>query len=230
MEFHSSILQIFSYLKERKKFSFSKYADGEFQILTNKLYTNCDGWRFDPSTDSDEYDLLEKSFLYKHPNYIVGISCPCCQPWEDVNWMRTNVGSLNVTWANLFVNSNYNFFLDNFIPEFDKWEGRVILFANENGLRRDLPFRVDKYIPLKIDSWKKPYVFDLIKIAKEISDQEKDQLFLFSGGPLGNILSHLLHEHNQFNTYLDIGSTINPWIVGKNRGYLKGNNDKICIW
>ena len=228
--FREDIELLFNKVKNRDKFAFSKYADGEYKILVNENITNCDGWKFNPKTNKKEYELLLESFKYDHEDYYVGISCPCCQPSDYVKWMRDNVGSKNVTWANIFVNSNYEFFVEKFIPEFNKWEGRVVLFANKNGVNKELPFKVDKYIPLNLNSWKEPELSKIIEESKALVDEENDQLFLFSAGPLGNILSYTLHSHNKNNTYIDIGSTINPWTVGNNRGYLKGNNKKTCIW
>lgn len=229
-EFNDSIVYIFNKLKKREHFAFSKYADGEYKILVNEFITNCDGWTFNPLINEIEHKLLLESFRYKHENYYVGISCPCCQPMSHVKWMRDNVGTNNLTWANIFVNSNYNFFVDNFIPEFNKWEGRVVLYANKKGQGKKLPFTVDKYVPLNLNSWKEPEFSKIIEQSKIHSSEEEGQLFLFSAGPLGNMLSYTLHLHNKNNTYIDIGSTINPWIVGNNRGYLKSNKNKICIW
>lgn len=228
--FDGDIIRIFNKVKNRDKFAFSKYADGEYKILVNENITNCDGWTFDKNINKKEYQLLTESFKYSHEDYYVGISCPCCQPKSHVEWMRNNVGSNNVTWANIFVNSNYSFFVDNFIPEFNKWKGNVVLFANKEGQEKELPFKVDKYIPLNLNSWKEPELSQIIEQSKIYSDKEKGQLFLFSAGPLGNMLSYSLHLHNKNNTYIDIGSTINPWIVGNNRSYLKGKNKKVCIW
>ena len=105
-----------------------------------------------------------------------------------------------------------------------------MLYANKEGINKKLPFKVDKYIPLNLNSWKEPEVSQLIESSKTYSDEEENQLFLFSAGPLGNILSHQLHLHNKNNTYIDIGSTINPWIVGNNRGYLRQKSNKVCVW
>jgi len=219
-------------LKDGESFAFSKYADGEYMILVNENIKNCDGWVFDKDKNKKEYELLLESFKYEHKDYYVGISCPCCQPRTSVEWMRENVGTKNVTWANIFVNSNYNFFIDNFIPEFNKWKGKVRLFANEKGKDNKLPFNVDTYYPLELESWKEPYLSKIIDDSIQMSDEDEGQLFLFSAGPLGNILSHRLHLHNKKNTYIDIGSTINPWIVGNNRGYLNNGKtlNKTCIW
>lgn len=228
--FQEDISFLFQKVKDRKHFSFSKYADGEFKILKNEPITNCDNWTFCPNLHKEEHELLYKSFIYDHEDYIVGISCPCCQPIADVKWMRDRVRAKNVTWANLLVNGNYDFFKSNFFPEFDNWAGKVTLVANQTGLYKQMPFNVDSFIPIRIGSWQKPEVFDIIKKLKTQALEKDDQLFLFSGGPLGNILAHQLHLVNQNNTYLDIGSTINPWIVGNNRGYLNNNQNKICIW
>ena len=228
--FNRSIEYIYKKLKDEDHFSFSKYADGEYAILRNIPITNCDNWSFIPERHEIERHYLLDSFQYNHLNYYVGISCPCCQPMDHVKWMRDNVRTENVTWANIFVNDNYSFFVDHFLPVFNNWSGSVTLVAFKDGLNKSMPFKVNNYIPLNIGSWLNPDLEKIIEISSELACKENNQLFLFSGGPLGNILAHQLHLVNKNNTYLDIGSTINPWIVGNNRGYLRNNKNKICIW
>ena len=228
--FREDIEYLLGLLKDNKSFSFSKFADGEYKVLRNIKITNCDGWTFNPDIHHREHQMLVNSFKYQHDNYIVGISCPCCQPLEHVQWMRDNVGSKNVTWANIFVNSNYKFFTENFFPIFDKWKGTVILIGNIKGFDNYLPFRVDRYIPIDLDSWKEPEISVILKHMKYIASINRGKLFLFSAGFIGNILAHQLHTVNPYNTYIDIGSTVNPYITGNNRGYLRGKNNKTCIW
>jgi hypothetical protein len=228
--FNTDIEYLFKKLKKREHFAFSKYADGEYKVLRNQYITNCDNWTFNPDIHTKEYEYLLNSYKFNHDKYYVGISCPCCQPEEHIKWMRDNVGSNNITWANIFVNDNYNFFKKHFIPEFNEWEGEVTLVANERGLKKEMPFKVDNYLPIQIGSWFNPALEHIINILVDKVKEKNNQLFLFSAGPLGNILSHQLLINNEFNTYIDIGSTINPWIVGNNRSYLNNNNNKICIW
>lgn len=228
--FRGDIKFLFEKLKKREPFAFSKYADGEYKILRNEKITNCDKWTFRPEFDTHEHELLLESFTYKHPDYYVGISCPCCQPKEHVQWMRDNVDTGNVTWANLFVNSNYEFFKENFFDVFDRWNEEVVFVGNIRGIYNPFPFKVDRYIPVDIGSWKLPELSFLLHYTKIMAKKKNGQLFLFSAGPLGNILAYVLHSMNPNNTYIDIGSTINPWVVGKNRRYLKGNNNKTCVW
>lgn len=219
-------------VKNRDSFSFSKYADGEYKILRNEKITNCDNWTFDPEQHQEEQKYLMESFQYDHKDYFVGVSCRCCQPTEDCNWMRDRVKSPNITWANLFVNSNYPHFLDEMLEEFQDWEGRVILLANEKGKDAPMPFDVDVYVPCNGHAFLMPHLGYHLAEMTLLAARQDGQLFLFSAGPLGNILAHRLHEVNPRNTYIDIGSTVNPWIVGSNRGYLQRPPEtlKTCIW
>jgi hypothetical protein len=223
---------ILNKVKNRESFSFSKYADGEYKILRNEKITNCDNWTFDPEQHPEEQKYLMESFQYDHKDYFVGVSCRCCQPPENCDWMKDRVKSSNITWANLFVNSNYPQFVTHMLKEFHEWEGRKVLLANEAGKDRRLPFRVDMYIPCNGHAFLMPYLREHLTHMTQLACEEDNQLFLFSAGPLGNILAHKLQLANPNNTYLDIGSTINPWTVGSNRGYLLRPPEtlKTCIW
>jgi hypothetical protein len=226
--FRDDIQFIFNKLKNKDRFAFSKYADGEFEILVNNKITNCDNWTFDPNVHSKYRNELLDSFKFKDLGYYVGISCPCCVKKEDVDWMRENVRvkNENLTWANIFVNGNYRFYIENFIPEFSNHD--IILVANENAKIHNLPFKIEEHIKVTgtafIDN------FDLVETLPK--KDYKDKLFLFCAGPLGNMLAAKMWKHNKNNTYLDIGSTLNTWLTIPNRGYLRGAStlNKICIW
>ena len=56
--FKSDIELLFDKVLKRKKFAFSKYADGEYKILINQPITNCDGWSFKPNNNDKEFKLL----------------------------------------------------------------------------------------------------------------------------------------------------------------------------
>ena len=226
--FSNDLKVIYESLVRKDKFSFSKYADGEFAILINKNITNCDNWTFNVDKDSVYRDELLHSFKYNEVGYYVGISCPCCVGNKDSTWMRDNVGTNpeNLTWANIFVNGNYKYFKEKFIPEFNNHS--IILVANENAVITNLPFKVEDHIKITETGWKDN--FDLLKFLPK--KDYKDKLFLFCAGPLGNMLSARMWENNKNNTYMDIGSTLNGYLVGDNRGYLRGGDtlNKICIW
>lgn len=226
--FTKDIEIIFNALKNREKFSFSKYADGEYAILIDRKITNCDNWTYDPDLHQMYRDELMESYQYNEDGYYVGISCPCCVGNEDTKWMRDNVrvNDKNLTWANIFVNGNYNYFKNNFIPEFNNHD--IILVANENANIVNLPFKIEEHIKVTGTAWKDN--FDLLgSLPKK---EYSDKLFLFCAGPLGNMLAYNMWKNNKNNTYIDIGSTLNTWLVGNNRGYLMGRPtiNKICNW
>jgi hypothetical protein len=224
--FREDIEYIFAKLKKKENFSFSKYADGEFAILANQAITNVDNWTFKPELHSEIRTELIRSFQYKDPEYYVGVSCKCCQPKPIVDWMRIESKQETLTWANLFVNSNYPYYKENFIPEYSKHD--VILFARANATVHKLPFIIDQHVPITTEA----FIDNFDMVENFPIEKYKGKLFLFCAGPLGNMLAAKFWEKNKHNIYLDIGSTLNGYLTENNRSYLKGESTslKTCIW
>lgn len=227
--FRNEIEKIYTKLKNKEFFSFSKYADGEWAIIQGYNIGNGE-FNFINSKDSDFYrEKLIESFKFKNTNYYVGISCECCQGKEHFKMKEmSGQDDEHLTYANIFVNSNYQFYKENFIPEYQNH--KVYLVANKNSKIENLPFSIEKFYPIENTAFIVNY--DLVeKIQKE---NIQNSLFLFCAGPFGNILAHQLFEQNPNNIYLDIGSTLNPWLQseGFKRGYY--NNEfyqhQTCIW
>jgi len=223
-------------LENKSHFAFSKYADGELHILANKPINNGEFW-FIPEDHSRNRQAMIDSFIYKEDGYYVGISCPCCIGGSKVhNWMKDRSGQSahNLTWANIFVNGNYQYYMDNIAPLFKEYE--VYLVSNDRSNLDSLPFNIKKHYQIGKNCWVENY--DLIKTIKDDIFEEDIQntLFLFCAGPFGNILAHQLWKYNKKNTYLDIGSTLNPFLLGEEgkntRGYLRGAESlkQICVW
>lgn len=234
--FKNDIIIFQNKLKNKEHFSFSKYADGEWAVIKNHAINNKEFW-FDPNNTKDQIkrNKLIESFQYQNPRYYVGISCPCCQGLETFNEMRqfSQQDENHLTWANIWVNNNYKYFINNIIPLFS--ERPVILFCNENGKTEDLPFIPYIHVPIKHNAWE--YNWNIIEETKMLIDNHglKNMIFLFCCGPFGNILCHQLTKHEPQNTYLDIGSTLNPWLrsAGFDRFYYMGNNmwsNMECVW
>lgn len=223
--FRGDITYLFDKLKNKDKFAFSKYADGEYAILRNQTITNCDGWTFDSQKHSHVHQQLLKSFQYQEEGYYVGISCPCCQPKNHIDWMRQSAQA-PLTWANIFVNSNYPFYLSKFIPEYSNHD--IILFSRDDSKINNLPFKIEEHVPITRNAFIDN--FDLIKSFP--IQNYKEKLFLFCAGPLGNMLTQHFWAMNKNNTYLDIGSTLNCYLTEPNRDYLQGypTSTKTCTW
>lgn len=230
-DFREEIKRYLTKVQNGEHFAFSKFADGEWMAIQGHQGTPGNGeWIISPETEISR-NLLAESFLYDDPDYHIGISCPCCQGDNHYTMRRVcNRNEENVTYANLFVNANYPFYVENFIPEFRNHS--VVLVANEKSDVEKLPFKVDFFHGIGYNGWVEN--LDLIDTMIEANYQNK--LVLFSAGPLGNILCHQLHSVNKNNIYLDIGSTLDGWLrndVRNPRGYYHQGSpyhNKVCTW
>lgn len=226
--FSEEIENLFDRLKSKKPFAFSKYADGEWLMLRDIPLDNTE-FRY-TKDDSFYKDKLIESMQFKDDGYYIGISCHCCQ--GDNHKLMADFSGQDIehlTFANIFVNSNYEFYKENFIGEFSK--RHIHLVANKNSSINNLPFEVEKFYPVDNTAWKENY-----SLIEEIKSSElSDKLFLFACGPFGNMLAHQLWDNNKKNTYLDIGSTLNPWLQSEgfkrdyySNGTIYGN--RTCVW
>lgn len=217
-------------LLNRENISFSKFCDGEWAVLCNKEINNKEFW-FDPSSPKDQLkrNALIKSFRYINDRYFVGITCVKVFGIDTHKSMKDFSGQKedHLTWADIWVNANYTYYINNILPIFQ--DRIIILFCNNKGNINNLPFTPYMVFPLKNNAWE--YNWDTIGLAKLVASKLKklgltNLIFLFCCGPFGNILCHELTENEPQNTYLDIGSTLNPWLKSEEfkRDYYIGNN------
>jgi len=240
-----------------------KISDGEADILKNiKLeisdnyviegdfvhnfgYPKEDHKSFDPEKHSHVREKLLESIKFSKKNYYTGIACPCCIGGIKAhNWMKklSSRPSEYLTWANLLVNGNYPAFVNEIVPVLSK--RKIVFVCSENA---------------DIDLAKEKLNFDIVKdfrvgkncivndhhlideIKKWIKKEKiEDHVFMFSASSLSEILIHELFKDCDKNTYIDVGTTLHPFLgLGYNRDYLKGfflkdksspDSEKICIW
>lgn len=232
---------ILNNIKNKKNFGLSRFGDGELMIIENLSVNLLDKgigeFEFNPNNEVYKLSqrLLHESFIYQDETYFVGIACKCCVGEYKYNQMRIKSTQKedNLTWANIFVNSNYNRFINELLPEINNRE--VVLICHEKGDTSDLPFKIKdgNIFKVKTNAWLYDlYLIDYLK--KYINDNRLvNYIFLISAGPFANILVHQLHSFNKNNTYLDIGSTIDGYLkLPLTRKYLKGGEtlNKTCIW
>jgi hypothetical protein len=231
-------------------FAYSRFSDGELRIMQNvelklgydhfKIGDSIGGGRyepedhkhFDPNKHSFYHDKLMEAYKFKNDNYFVGLSCRCCVGYSDFkqmcDWYDGNIESDNLTWANLFLNNNYPRFMNEFIPLLKNKE--IVYILNENAILNNLPFNVKKDFRVGENCIINDY--GLIEDIKQwmIENDINDHVFLFSASSLSNFMIHQLFDFNKNNTYIDIGTTLNPQLKMKaRRGYHNGNH-KVCVW
>lgn len=220
-------------------FSLSRWGDGELSILEDKkidLREKGNGeFLYDGSIEKYRKirENLMQSYTYKDDNYYIGIACPCCVGQEKYEYMKylSTQAEKNLTWANIFVNSNYPRFIDEFIPEFNNHEMNIVI--NKNSDITNLPFPCKNIWYVGTDAYVENY-----PLIKKISDyitinSINNEIFLFAAGPFANILTHKLWLVSNKNIYIDIGSVLDNFLHLKlTRGYLLGAKtlNKTCIW
>jgi len=226
-------------IASNENISFSKFCDGEWAVICNHIINNKEFW-FDPKRRSDQFKrkALIDALRYKNDRYFVGITCKKVFGLQTHRSMKilSDQNEDHLTWADIWVNSNYKYYVQNILPIFSTRP--IVLFCNENGKIDNLPFKPYAVFPLSNNAWE--YNWNILDYSKVFASKLKSQgitnvIYLFCCGPFGNILCHQLTEHEPENTYLDIGSTLNPYLqsAGFERDYYMGNNffsQMVGVW
>jgi hypothetical protein len=244
-------------LKNGENFAFSRYSDGEMNIMQNQhlvldnkstrldgkcvgmKYDDIDYKEYDPNRHGPLRDRLIGAYQHNAENYYVGLSCPCCVGKQNSDWMKAQRGPDNEhsTWANLLVNSNYPLFLGHMVPLLQDKD--VVFICNKKSTFDKLPFKVKKDFRIGQNA-----MINDVGLVEEVGEyikagNIKDHVFLFSASTLSNILIYEMYKSFPENTYIDIGTTLHPMMdMPIQRNYLKGywlnsgNTEiyKCCTW
>jgi hypothetical protein len=236
-DFRGDLISMQTKLKDGQPFAFSRFGDGELRILTGELRRYPE-FRFDPADPGYVFlrERLFESFRYQSESYYVGIPCPGCVGKERFLWAKQMCGQpeAQLTWATLFVNSNYAYFKENVVPLFSSYP--VYLVCHTSATPENLPFAVIRDFRVEKNAWRTN--FNLAHQLTELiaRDRIRGVLFVLCAGPFANILAHKLHAQSKENTYLDAGSTLDPFLFGAKgltRRYLKGEQRfvrRTCTW
>ena len=221
-------------LERGENFGFSRFSDGEIFILKNQklvleqnrfvtgdrsgagYYTKEEEKNYDPKSHRHISERLKDCLSSKKKNYFKGLSCNedtdiCLE--EDVLKYQMSLSSGDedhLTFSNLFINANYPRFINEFLPVLKT--KKIVFVANENadlsklGLNIVKDFRignncfVNNYdLPSEINEWIE---------ANDI----QDVVFLISASTLTNFIVKDGFFSHPNNTYIDIGSSLNPWM------------------
>jgi hypothetical protein len=240
--FHKDFDELVRMIKEGENFAFSRFSDGELFILQNKtvvlaekhyvtgdvsgpnIYTKEEQKEFYPEQHSFYRQKLIDSFKHNQKNYFKGI-CTATDGHvgrQNFDWMIDFHGGdhANLTFANLLINANYSRFVEEVVPLLAS--RKVLYIVNENANVMKLPFSVEKSFIIGSNCMVNNYnvvqeVMDYIE-AKDVNNA----IVLCSAASLSNFVIHECFKMNQNNTFLDIGSCLNPLLDLEGWKYTRG--------
>lgn len=179
-------------------------------IMNGRSVKAQEGWAAPNYLTKLGEDLL-KSLQVDDPKFIYGISCPCCDN-PAYYWYRTRVAnSANATFANLFVNCNYQ----KFYEDFTQLDRDAVFIGNHRASGKPIGnLNILQYYSVSDDCvlfWD-TQAEDLLLQIKQDFGGCTDLLYVISAGPLSEVIIHNLYIHNPNNCYIDFGSSIDMYI------------------
>jgi hypothetical protein len=196
-------------------FAFVRYGDGERAICMGKPIDGTDGWRYAGGQSAFQEALLA-ALRFNDRDYYVGISDSCCDAASHEWYLRQiTVPPSQVTFANVFVNGNYQRFR------------RLDL----SGAATVAPEGGDYWVPADIMSTK----FDIDLLVARLLGVKRTMLI--SAGPASAIIIHRYWqraEPERRQVIVDVGSAIDELTKGKRtRSYQvpgSRNAELVCSW
>jgi len=201
--------QIIENINNGEHFGIIRPSDGEFTILENNTLTNCDHWTF--TKNGILRDQLIESVKIKKPNLFIGIPCNnCCIENMCVTYLKKyNVPVQQITYANLFCNSNWIPFT-NFLKSYEKGFYLIAPGTKECEFNIKERLQIDKFL---VNNWDTIWEKETNRILDYIKNKE-NELICFASGPLSKIWIPKCMEINPNNVYLDIGSSLDYFTKG----------------
>ncbi len=225
----------------KDNFSLVRFGDGEMIVINGQsidLSEKCNGeHKYNPASERDEEfrQILSDSLTFKNSQYYIGLPCRCCVGDKQCDNLRSQSqqDERNLTWANIFVNSNYPIFLQSTVKALQSRTTHIICH-NKADLSH-LTFTIQKDFRVGANAWVNDYHSSIEEISQFIEEHNiNNEVFIFCAGVLSNMLIYELTRRHSNNTYIDAGSVFDDIMnLGKTRKYLKGSKKqlkKVCIW
>ena len=233
-------------INNKDNFAFTRFSDGELFILQNKTvvladnhyitgdvrgpnrYTKEEHKEFYPEQHQVYQQKLVETFKHNQENYFKGI-CTSTDGHvgkQNFDWMIDFHGGdhPNLTFANLLINANYSRFVEEMVPLF--MDREIVYVVNELADTSKLPFEISKKFEIGSNCMINNY--DTSEKVRDYIEENsiKDAIVLCSAASLSNFVIYDCFKHNQDNTFIDIGSCLNPLLGLEGwkytRGYLTG--------
>lgn len=204
--------KIWAKIEKGENIALLRYGDGERGIMCQRKVKALEGWEH-PEHETKLSQELRKTLNENNDNLYYGISCPCCDQ-EAYYWYKTRIKSPNITFANLFVNENY----ERFATSFAKLNRDAVFIGNHRAKDKKIGnLNVLNYYSVSDDcvSFCEDGLDDLLTSVKHDFGARNDVLYVISAGPLSEIIISDLFKNNPNNCYIDFGSALDGYIHQK---------------
>lgn len=221
-------LEIFnSFLASGTPFTFVRFSDGETEILDNHFlelgksgvtwskgtsgyrYPDYDLKKFEPDEQQGLRSLLIESAKYKSENYYKGVPSRHNNATSaKEKLVHFNGGSeKNLTFADIFVNSNYSVFLKTTVKTLQSLEN-VFVVGN---FRMRVNLVSERWSLVSIpDNAFSAYEEVVSETLGRLSELPIGSIVLSSASSLSNILGWKLQATRPDVTFIDIGTALHP--------------------
>ena len=241
-DFNHEFIKLLNMLKKRENFAFTRFSDGELFIMQNKTlilgedhyvtgdikganrYTEEEQKEFLPERDQFYREKLIECFKHNQRNYFKGV-CTASDGHvgqENYKWQLELLDGNedNLTFANVLINANYSRFVEEIIPLFVDRE--IIYVVNELADVSQLPFEIKKSFKIGTNCMINDYNI-VEEIKTYIADNNiENHIILCSAASLSNYVIYECYKDNPNNTFLDIGSCLNPLLTLEGWKYTRG--------
>ena len=240
--FRDELLRFQRKLAAHEPFALARFGDGEMVILMGDhphRARRIRGVEYGYDPDDPTYiaprQAMLDAFRHRADGYYVGISCPHCVGDADFEWLRrsSTQDDAHLTYATLYFYGNYPHYVQEVVPLYSQYE--VVLICSRDAQLERLPFPIARDVRIGRNAWR-----DELPLAETLArdvarHNTRGALYLICAGPFGGVLAHQLHRAAPHNTYLDTGSSLDPWLfptTTPNRRYLKQEimQTESCDW
>lgn len=184
----------------------ARFNDGEVGIIFNKEFVAARG---DQKGTIELQIALRDAILYEQENYWKGYPCPVCMEKQhnqilDAGYYRSEYR------YNTFAVVNTNRNLETFQEGLQQaLKGKQIVWVSGSDQKLSLlRFDVIEHVIVSLKNAWKDYNITM-RICEDLFRPHR--VFLFSCGPLARVLVRNLFQMRQDCTFLDIGSTYDPF-------------------
>jgi hypothetical protein len=188
---HSTDLKLICQaIVDKEPIVFARFADGERAAIEGKK-CGTDGWKI--HNNRQLASSMMESISYNHPNYYVGISCPCCDLSSNKFYKKiVGVPHSHISYSTIFANGN--------TEEAFSFFSTLTKSADIVGCKNEATIKIQR-------NMLQPFV-DPTETLEQIANSDKE-VVLLAAGPYSCVLAHQYLVRNFVpKTIIDVGSAL----------------------